>query len=57
MKNFGVTDIGIFGSSVYIIRVVQDKSADQRVVQDSYSDNSAHPRVVQYSADQRVVQF
>ena len=37
------------------IRVMQDYSADPRVVQDSHSDYSADPKVLQYSADPRVV--
>ena len=34
--------------SGYIIIVLQDYSEDSRIVQDSHSDYSADPRVVQY---------
>ena len=34
-----------------------DYAADQRVLQDSTSDYSEDPKVVQYSPDPRVVQF
>ena len=37
--------------------ILQDYSADPRVVKDSHSDYSADPRVMQYSVDLRVVQF
>ena len=43
--------------SVYIIRVMQDFSADPKVVQDLHSDYRADFMVVQYSAEPRVVQL
>ena len=41
---------------MYIIRVVQNYSADLIVAQYSHSDYSADPRVVHYSTDLRVEQ-
>ena len=37
--------------------IVQDYSAHPRVVQESHSDYNEDSRVLQYSADPRVVQF
>ena len=37
--------------------IVQDYSAHQRVVQESHSDYSEDPRVLQYSADPKLCNF
>ena len=37
--------------------IAQDYSAHPRIVQELHSDYSEDPRVLQYSADPRVVQF